>query len=82
MDYKQKDNTGKLFVNNRKEKETHADRNGTALIDGVEYYMDAWINEPKGGGEKYLSIKFKRKDAAKGGSKPADKPVADADVPW
>lgn len=54
-----KDNSGVLWINERKEKETHADRTGDALIDGVRYYLDGWINK-KPDGTPYLSIKFKR----------------------
>lgn len=63
MAYEQRDNTGSLFKNDRREKETHAHARGTALIDGIEYWVDAWTNEAKDG-SKYQSLKFKRKDAA------------------
>lgn len=66
MAYEQKDMSGSLFVNNRKEKETHPDRTGTALIDGVSYYVNGWIKDGNSG--KWLSLSFKRKDEA---AKPA-----------
>ena len=62
MAYEQKDNSGSLFKNERREKETHAHARGSALIDGVEYYVDAWTNTDKNG-NKYQSLKFKRKEA-------------------
>lgn len=61
MAYEQKDNTGSLFRNDKREKDTHAHARGSALIDGVEYWVDAWTNTTKDGG-KYQSLKFKRKD--------------------
>lgn len=65
MAYEPKDNTGSLFKNDRREKDTHANARGSAMIDGVEYYLDAWTNEDRNG-NKYQSIKFKRKTGADG----------------
>lgn len=65
MAYEPKDNTGSLFKNDRREKDTHAHARGSAMIDGVEYYLDAWTNEDRNG-NKYQSIKFKRKTGADG----------------
>lgn len=62
MAFEPKDNSGSLFKNDRREKDTHAHARGSALIDGVEYYVDAWTNTDKNG-NKYQSLKFKRKDA-------------------
>lgn len=62
MSYEQKDLTGSLFRNARKEAETHADYNGSAKIGGVDHFVDAWINTAKDG-SKYMSLKFKPKEA-------------------
>lgn len=62
MAYEQRDNSGTVFNNTRKEKETHPDRTGTAMIDGVEYYINGWIKQGKSG--PFLSLSFKRKDQA------------------
>jgi hypothetical protein len=59
MSYTQKDNSGTLFKNDRREKETHPNAKGTALIDGVEYYVSAWTKEGKAG--KFQSLSFERK---------------------
>lgn len=70
MAYEPKDNTGSLFKNDKREKDTHPHARGSALIDGVEYWMDAWTNEDRNG-NKYQSVKFKPKDqqqAPRGGS--------------
>ena len=63
MAFEPKDNSGSLFKNDRREKDTHAHARGSALIDGVEYYVDAWTNTDKNG-NKYQSLKFKRKEQA------------------
>lgn len=66
MAYEIKENTGSLFKNDRREKDTHAHARGSALIGGVEYWVDAWTNTTNSG-DKYQSLKFKRKDAQQGG---------------
>jgi hypothetical protein len=63
MAYEMKENSGSMFVNTKKEKDTHPDRNGTALIGGVEYYVSGWIKETKSG-DKWLSLAFKPKEQA------------------
>ena len=62
MTYEQRDLTGSLFKNARKETETHPDYTGRALISGTEYFLDAWINTDRNGG-KYMSLKLKPKEA-------------------
>lgn len=64
MAYEQKPNSGILARNEKATDEKHAEYTGTALIDGVEYYVDAWVNEFKSGprqGKKYFSLRFKPK---------------------
>ncbi len=63
MPYEMKHESGSLWRNENKERESHADYSGTAKVDGREYYMDAWINEATNG-KKYMSIKFKEKNQA------------------
>lgn len=60
MAYEQRDNSGSIFVNDRKEKDTHPDRTGTAMIDGVMYYVSGWIKQGNKG--QFLSLAFKRKE--------------------
>lgn len=77
-----RDNSGALFKNDRKDKDTHPDYTGSALIDGVDMWISAWIK--KGNGKTFMSLAFKPKDstAAVKMDKPA-KPVDDLDeIPW
>ena len=62
MGFQHKPNRGSLFKNDRKEKETHPDYKGDALIDGVDYWISAWVNDGKNG--KYFSFTFQKKDEA------------------
>ena len=72
MSDKKYDNSGALYVNDKKEKDSHPDRNGSALIDGVEYWVSGWIKEGKSG--KFMSLAFRRKDEQQGtGTKSATK---------
>ena len=59
--YEQKDNSGALFVNDKREKETQPNAKGSAMIGGVEYWVSAWTNTSSKG-TKYQSLKFERKD--------------------
>jgi hypothetical protein len=64
---------GVLFRNKAKRPENKdPDYRGRATVNGVEFWLDAWISEPQGGGEKFMSIKFQPKAA------PAEKPKAAA----
>lgn len=57
----QKNLTGALFKNDRKQSDTHPDYTGNCTIEGKEFWINAWLKEgPKG---KYYSFSFKPKDA-------------------
>ena len=61
MAFEEKPNTGVLFPNNRKEKDSHPDIRGSATIAGVDYWISGWAKEGRGGG-KFYSLAFKPKD--------------------
>lgn len=82
MAYEQKDNSGALFRNDRKESDSHPDYKGDAKIGGVVYWVSGWINEKKGDGTKYLKLSYKAKDqptaeAPKPAAQAADDPFED-----
>ena len=58
--YETKDLSGVLFANDKRTKETQPNAKGSALIDGVEYWVSAWTNTSSKG-VKYQSLKFERK---------------------
>jgi uncharacterized protein (DUF736 family) len=62
MSFEQRPNSGSLFKNDRKEKDTHPDYRGDALIDGKSYWVSCWRKE-SAKGTKYFSVAFKEKEA-------------------
>src|SRR5262249_3892353 len=66
MAFEQKDNSGAVFVNDRKEEDAHPDRTGSARIDGVDFWVNGWLRKTRDG-KPYLSLSFRPKQ---------DKPAA------
>ena len=61
MAFTQNPNSGSLFKNDRKEKENHPDYKGSALVDGREYWVAAWIKKSKAG-KTFMSMSYQLKD--------------------
>ena len=81
MSYVQKENSGSLFKNDRKETDNHPHMKGDALIDGVQYWLSAWTKTDKNG-NKFQSLSFTKKDE-KSAPKPKQKAVDDdLDLPF
>lgn len=87
MAYEQKDMSGSLFKNDRREKDTHPNAKGSALIGGVEYWVSAWTKEARDG-SKYQSLSFTAKNADQTVSYARQQPASqhntdlDDDVPF
>ena len=64
MSYQHKPDSGSLFKNDKREADSHPHAKGSALIDGVEYWVSAWTNQ-KENGEKYQALKFSKKEENK-----------------
>ena len=75
MSYENKEGQGSLWKNEHKEKDTHADYQGTIKIAGNEYYLNAWVKETVNK-KKYFSLSAKVKapkpDAPSEPKKPAN----------
>lgn len=61
MAFEQKELSGALFRNKRKTKSDHPEYTGQAKIDGIEYWVSAWLKETSSG-EKYMSLAYTPKD--------------------
>lgn len=72
-----RDNSGALFKNDKKEKDTHPDYRGSALIDGVEYWISSWVKKGKSG--TFMSLAFKPKEE-RGPKLPGDE--IEAEIPF
>ena len=56
-----RDNRAALWKNDRREKDTHPQLTGQAMIDGREYWVSAWTSG-EGGRKPVISMSFKPKD--------------------
>jgi hypothetical protein len=72
-----KDNSGVLFSNDKREKETAPHYKGNITVAGVDYWLSAWVKEGKNG--KFLGLAVNPKDAQPPASNPR-KAVIDNDL--
>ncbi len=59
MAYEEKENSGSLFVNSHKEKDTHPDFTGRGNFNGVSFEISAWKKPGKNGKPVFLSLSIK-----------------------
>jgi hypothetical protein len=59
-------NSGMLARNDKKETEKHPDFKGSINVDGVDYWLSAWVKEGKPGGKmegrKFFSLSVSPKE--------------------
>ena len=93
--YEQRDNNGIVFLNDRKESETHCDFTGRAMVGGKMYWVSMWKKEGRSG--DFFTLSFKpmqerpisdaMKDRSPGSTKTFKTPVppeddSDSQVPF
>lgn len=78
MAFEKRDNSGTLFKNAKKEKETHPDYNGDVTVNGESYWISGWLKKDRNG-NTFMSLSFKPKQQSSGIGKPgyagASKPI-------
>lgn len=58
-----KTNSGVLFKNERKEKDSHPDYTGNINVNGTEMWLSAWVKQGQKG--KFMSLSVKAKEQAR-----------------
>lgn len=59
MAYQTKNNSGAMFLNDRKTQENQPDYTGKVIVDNKTYYVSCWVKEPNDPDKKsFLSLAF------------------------
>ena len=74
-------NRGALFRNDNKQQDNHPDYKGSIIVNGVDFWISAWLKTSEKTGKKFMSLSVKPKDAApvKQPSKPKSSGFDDMD---
>ena len=72
---------GALFKNDRCTKDAHPHYRGDCTIDGVKYWVSAWIRDGKAGG-KYMSLAFRLADEQQPKPDPHVRGVEQEEIPF
>jgi hypothetical protein len=74
-------NSGIMARAENRKTDKHPEFTGSINVEGVDYWLSAWVNEGKAGGKmegkKYFSIKINRKE---GGTAASGRPASDSGV--
>ena len=73
--------SGALFKNKDKTPDNNfPDYQGKANIGGIDMWISAWIKKPNGGGETFISLSFKYKNAQGEDVVDSQAPIPESDL--
>jgi hypothetical protein len=75
-----RDNSGVLFKNDKKDNERAPEYKGNIMVDGMEYWISAWIKEGKTG--KFMGLAVSPRDAQPPATRSAPSNLKDDDIPF
>jgi hypothetical protein len=78
--HEQRDNSGILFRNDKKTRDSDRDYSGSAMIAGVEYWISGWIKTGRNG--KFMTFAFKPKHEEKSAAKSGAGMPFDDSIPF
>ena len=77
MDESQRNNSGVLFKNDKKETGNQPDYKGNITVDGQSYWLSAWIKDGKSG--KFMGLAVSPKEEANTSSPKKKSSIEDMD---
>jgi uncharacterized protein (DUF736 family) len=82
MEYDNK-NRGALFKNDKEGNDARPDYKGSTDIEGVKYFVSAWISTAKSG-QKYMSLKYEKDTGQRAAAAPKSQSIEDmdSDIPF
>ena len=75
-----RDNSGVLFINDKKENERAPQYKGNITVNGQDYWLSAWIKEGKSG--KFMGLAVSPKEEYQPTQAPKKVSIADEDLPF
>jgi hypothetical protein len=79
-DRQNRDNSGVLFRNDKRENEKAPNYKGNITVNGQDYWLSAWIKEGKSG--KFMGLAVSPKEDYQPKQAPKKASIADEDLPF
>ena len=76
----QRDNSGVLFKNDKKETPNHPDYKGNITVGGQDYWLSAWIKAGKSG--KFMGLALSPKEQQRPSERSKATNFDDSDLPF